>query len=63
MSFTYRYPRPAVTVDIVLFRLVEDKWQVLLIERKADPFAGHWAFPGGFVDMDEDLEYTLNYYA
>ncbi len=56
MSFTYKYPRPAVTVDIVLFRLVENKWHVLLIERKSDPYAGHWAFPGGFVDMDEDLE-------
>ncbi len=56
MSFTYKYPRPAVTVDIVLFRKTELSWQVLLIERNTDPFAGHWAFPGGFVDMDEDLE-------
>ncbi len=29
---------------------------VLLIQRKHPPFKGQWAFPGGFVDMDEELE-------
>ena len=54
-KFCYEYPRPSVTVDIVLVTR-EDKPRVLLIQRKHDPFAGAWAMPGGFVDMDETLE-------
>lgn len=55
-SFVYEYPRPAVTVDIILFTLRNDSLQVLLIQRKFDPFAGKWALPGGFVQMDESLD-------
>ena len=56
MSFTYEYPRPALTVDAVVFRKnKEQEWEVLLIQRGHEPFKGMWAFPGGFVDMDEDL--------
>ena len=52
--FTYRYPRPAVTVDCVVFGIGEGgkaspELQVLLIERRDDPFRGRWALPGGFV--------------
>jgi 8-oxo-dGTP diphosphatase len=53
--FCYEYPRPAVTVDIVLVTRGGNP-RVLLIRRKHDPFAGLWALPGGFVDMDESLE-------
>lgn len=56
MSFTYAYPHPAVTVDTVIFSPGGKGLEVLLIERKRDPFAGHWAIPGGFVEIDEDLE-------
>lgn len=57
MPYTYDYPRPSVTVDCVIFGLdAQQKVNVLLIQRKNDPFAGQWAMPGGFVDMDEDLE-------
>ncbi len=56
MAYTYKYPRPAVTVDMLVFRKKENKWQLLLIQRKHDPFAGKWALPGGFMDMDETLE-------
>ena len=58
MSYSYAYPRPSVTVDCVVFGLdleAEDL-KVLLIQRKKDPFAGKWAFPGGFVEPDETLE-------
>lgn len=56
MSYTYAYPRPAVTVDAVIFRIHNDQREVLLIERGHPPFEHQWALPGGFVDMDEDLE-------
>lgn len=50
------YPRPLVTVDIVIFALCNHDLQVLLIRRKNPPFEGMWAIPGGFVDMEESLE-------
>ncbi len=53
---TYEYPRPALTVDIVVFSLWAGKLQLLLIQRGAEPFLGRWALPGGFVKMDESLE-------
>lgn len=53
-KFTYEYPRPALTVDVVLATR-EAKPRVLLIRRKAEPFAGRWAIPGGFVEEGERL--------
>jgi 8-oxo-dGTP diphosphatase len=55
-SYTYNYPRPALTVDIVIFTLLGNCLQILLIQRREDPYAGMWALPGGFVQMDESLE-------
>ena len=54
-QFTYEYPRPCVTVDIVVVTR-ERRPRVLLIRRKNPPFAGTWALPGGFIEMDETLE-------
>lgn len=55
--YTYEYPRPAVTADIVLFNL--DRSQLLLIRRGNEPYKDCWAFPGGFFDMtDPDIEHT-----
>lgn len=55
MPFSYTYPRPAVTADCIIFtREVEPK--VLLIQRGNEPFKGCWAFPGGFMNMDETTE-------
>ena len=54
--FTYEYPRPMVTVDVVVFTLRGDQLQVLLIQRASHPFKGSWALPGGFVNMEESLE-------
>lgn len=57
MAYTYEYPRPALTVDCIIFGLDESNLlKVLLIERGHEPYKGQWALPGGFVDMDEDLE-------
>ncbi len=54
MSFAYRYPRPAVTVDAAVFSQDGDAWQILLIQRKNEPFKDLWALPGGFLDENED---------
>lgn len=55
MAYTYKYPRPAVTADCVVMTK-EERPQVLLIQRGFDPFKGCWAFPGGFMNMDETTE-------
>ena len=55
MAYSYDYPRPAVTADcVVMTREAEPK--VLLIQRGNEPFKGCWAFPGGFMNMDETTE-------
>lgn len=54
--FQYKYPHPAVTTDIVIFTVRDNQLKLLLIMRKGEPFQGKWALPGGFVQMDEDLE-------
>ena len=51
-----RYPPFAVTVDVALFRARDDQLELLLIRRAREPFAGHWALPGGFKDPDETLD-------
>jgi 8-oxo-dGTP diphosphatase len=55
MPYTYEYPRPAVCVDIVVFTSDTVAPEILLIKRKFNPFKDHWALPGGFVNMDEEL--------
>jgi 8-oxo-dGTP diphosphatase len=55
-KYVYQWPRPMVTVDAVVFRLVGDKIKVLLIQRSNEPYKGKWALPGGFVDIDEEIE-------
>ena len=56
MAATYEYPRPALTVDAVVFGLDEEDLKVLLIRRDLEPFQGRWALPGGFVRVEESLE-------
>ena len=55
MAYTYKYPRPAVTADCIVITKEPDP-KVLLIERGDEPFKGCWAFPGGFMNMDETTE-------
>lgn len=54
MTYTYDYPRPMVTVDLILIYESENP-EIVLIQRKNEPHKGKWALPGGFVEMDEDL--------
>ena len=58
MIYTYAYPRPAVTVDMVVFKETNSGLEFLLIERKNEPFKNQWALPGGFVDIDEEIEHA-----
>src|SRR5262249_54082767 len=51
-SFTYDYPRPALTADVGVVGGDAGR-RGLLIGRKKPPFAGMWALPGGFVDENE----------
>lgn len=55
-KYCYKYPHPAVTTDCVIFGFNGERLQVLLIERGIEPFKGRWAFPGGFLKMDETAE-------
>jgi len=55
-QFVYDYPRPAVTVDCVVFGLSKPGLQLLLIKRAGQPFRGCWALPGGFVEIDESAD-------
>jgi 8-oxo-dGTP diphosphatase len=55
-EYTERRHYPAVTVDVVIFTLRQGALQVLLVQRKYDPFRESWAIPGGFVHDDEPLE-------
>ncbi|GAB4325198.1 MAG: NUDIX domain-containing protein [Candidatus Sumerlaeia bacterium] len=53
--FIYDHPRPMVTVDVCCVRWTGQSVQQLLIRRRRDPFKGRWAFPGGFIEMNETL--------
>lgn len=55
MVYTTEHPPFAVTADVVALTRADGGWQVLLVTRGSDPFAGREALPGGFVDPDEDL--------
>jgi 8-oxo-dGTP diphosphatase len=45
-----------VTVDVVAIAQGDKQGEVLLVQRKHDPFQGSWALPGGYLDLDEELE-------
>jgi len=55
-TYSYKYPRPALTVDCVIFGYDSQKLDILLIKRGIEPFKGQWALPGGFVRMEESAE-------
>lgn len=62
-KYVYDWPRPMVSVDVAVFTYSESKaewrkpsWRLLLIKRNNEPFKGRWALPGGFVEIDEEIE-------
>ena len=54
--YCYKYPHPSVTADCVIFGFDGVSIKVLLIQRGIEPFKGKWAFPGGFMQIDETVE-------
>lgn len=55
-KYVYDWPRPMVTVDALVFAVTAGSVKILLIKRKYDPFKGQWAIPGGFINIDEELD-------
>lgn len=56
LKYCYKYPHPSVTTDCVIFSFDGTKLRVLLVQRGIEPYKGRWAFPGGFMKMDESAE-------
>ncbi len=54
--YTYKYPRPALTTDAIVYVKVDTEIFILLIQRGNEPFKNRWALPGGFVNIDEIIE-------
>lgn len=57
-KYIYDWPRPMVTTDAVVFSLFGKKPKLLLVKRGNEPFKGQWAIPGGFIEIDEELEHS-----
>lgn len=56
LKYKYKYPHPAITCDCIVFGFNGSELELLLIERGNDPCKGLWAFPGGFLNIDESAE-------
>ena len=56
LNYHYKYPHPSVTTDCVVFGYDGFRLNVLLVERGREPHKGKWAFPGGFLEIDEAAE-------
>src|SRR3989339_28544 len=56
MRKEYLYKNPSVTVDVIVFTVIDNELKVLLVKRKYEPFQGKWVIPGGFVRAEESLE-------
>ena len=54
--YSYQYPHPAVTTDIVVFTIDINRLKVLLVQRGEEPYRNAWALPGGFLDIDESID-------
>jgi len=55
-KYVYDWPRPMVAADAMVFTVLKNKIKLLLVKRGNEPFKGKWSLPGGFVNIDEELE-------
>ena len=60
MAYTYDHPHFALTVDAVIFSKSDEGLNVLLIRRSKEPFKDCWAFPGGYVNIEETIDNAVN---
>ncbi len=58
--YCYKYPRAALTADIIVAKQSIINTKILLIKRKNNPYKDMWAIPGGFMDMNETIEETAH---
>jgi 8-oxo-dGTP diphosphatase len=55
----YVYRAPILTVDAVIFQLIDGQLTVLLIQRAHEPFKGEWALPGGYNAAGDTTQQAL----
>lgn len=55
-NYCYQYPHPAITADCLVFACDGAVTKLLLIERRHEPCKGRWAFPGGFMNINETAD-------
>ncbi len=58
-KYIYDWPRPMVSVDAIVFGFFRNEAKVLLIQRGREPYKGKWSLPGGFVEIEEELEVAV----
>ncbi|MGV9001634.1 MAG: NUDIX hydrolase [Candidatus Saccharimonadaceae bacterium] len=67
MKYTTPYVPPTLTVDAVIFQIINGVLNVCLIQRSDEPFKGSWALPGGYSPQGETtlqaLERIVHYKA
>src|SRR5215204_2129587 len=58
VTYASEFPPFFVTCDLILLSVRAEALHVLLVRRGGEPFAGRLALPGGFVEIDENLEHA-----
>ena len=53
MKYSHPYQPPIVTVDAVIFQIIDNALHVLAVKRTEEPFKGSWALPGGYSAKGE----------
>lgn len=59
MSYSGEYIPPTLTVDSVIFQLIDNQLCVLLIQRSDEPFKGTCALPGGYCAAGETTQQAM----
>lgn len=54
--YCYTTPRPAVSTDVVIFTIRDQRLKLLLVQRAYKGREGKWLLPGGPVRQVEDLD-------
>jgi 8-oxo-dGTP diphosphatase len=57
--YTGTYTPPTLTVDAVVFQVIDGQLMVLLIQRATEPFRGQWALPGVYNAVSETTHDAL----